>query len=71
MRAAIKPFGVIPAKCTMVMLCSPHMLERDRSPMSVTEQYDRFICHDVGDVNNTILNMVLLLLVYHNNSRKG
>jgi hypothetical protein len=30
----------------MVMFCKPHMLESERSPMSVTEQYDKFICDE-------------------------
>ena len=45
-RAAIKPLGVIPDKCTMVMFCKPQMLEREGSPISVTEQYDKFICDE-------------------------
>jgi len=45
-RAAINPLGEMPAKCTMVMSCKPHMLDRERSPISVTEQYDKFICNE-------------------------
>jgi hypothetical protein len=45
-RAAIKPLGVMLDKCIMVMFCRPQMLERERSPISVTEQYDKFICDE-------------------------
>jgi hypothetical protein len=45
-RAAIKPLGVMPDKCIMVMFCRPQMLERERNPISVTKQYDKFICNE-------------------------
>jgi len=33
------------------MFCKPDMLERDRSPISVTEQYDKFICDETDGIS--------------------
>jgi hypothetical protein len=44
-RAAAKPFGVKPLKCSIVMFCRRLMLANAERPSYVTEQYDKFICN--------------------------
>ena len=42
-RTFFKPFGVGTLKCKIVMFCRQLMLASAKSPLSITEQYDKFI----------------------------
>lgn len=59
-RAAVRPSGVKPAKCKMVMFLKQLMLARDNSPTSVTEQYDKFICNQTRKIFSGTVNTELI-----------
>lgn len=46
--AALNPLGVKPLKCNIVKLCRQPKLANVKSPTSVTELYDKFICKNVN-----------------------
>lgn len=43
-REAVNPLELKPFKCKIVRLCRQLILASDKSPTSVTELYDKFIC---------------------------
>ena len=65
-RAAVRPSGVKPAKCKMVMFLRQLMLARDNSPTSVTEQYDKFICNQKRKIFSSTVYTKLIFRAIEN-----
>lgn len=57
-KAAARPVALSPFTCKMVIFCRQLMLDNDKSPTSVMEQYDKLIWktekHRLGTISNVI-----------------